>query len=493
MLEFKTEQDRTNALLDLQDKRVSIDSLAQIEEIKNAKVLEPDKDEEEEVVSRETVVPPKAEDKPAVTPVVTPEESFIITKDMIPDEKIRDRSGLEKPIWTYNKPEEIVKAIVNKEKHIRLLENDLLPRATQEGYDRAKAERDEEISKYKQEIEDLKKQKQATIEATKTTPVPPVNLSVVSMDEYNKAVEALSKFNPDSNDFDVFEYTKASNKVISLQNQVFKQDFDQLRKENETLRSNFGQFELTLKQQEEQKKAEIEHNKQVELRQKATDEWVNAAKSVDKFAKDSGFVTPYSFKDLTTEAQVFHQRLAQAWTGKPNVTQEEVEQAEAAYKNEIPSFINKVNEYGIQKPRDYDVWRELDTIDAIRKGWFTDPQTGRWYQRKDVAFPDLDSAYTYYCKITGKTRQQNIDQSNKIINAINKRDTGVVQMDTSKTVTDGTAEAFNLDQASKVLSDVDMRKVLAELRKGNKKPFEEYNRARVTLQLPPLEEAAYSH
>jgi hypothetical protein len=158
----------------------------------------------------------------------------------------------------------------------------------------------------------------------------------------------------------------------------------------------------------------------------------------------------------------------------------------------------KAAQYGINEPRNYRAWLELDQVDAMRAGMYRDPVSKKWVQmhdpisRQPVRLGDMDTAYGRYLDITGK-RAQKINQLLKneregITNALGKRDTSLVSMDSSQTRSDGSGAEMTEEQAIQITEQIDPQGAMAiYMRSGNKQPFEQLNAALKRLGMPELE------
>jgi hypothetical protein len=154
-----------------------------------------------------------------------------------------------------------------------------------------------------------------------------------------------------------------------------------------------------------------------------------------------------------------------------------------------------MKEAGMTPPPNYQTWVELDQIDALRSGLVLDPITKKWQQRNDIRFPNMRAAYLHYKDITGKNldeiRKAKVAGADELAQAINKRDAGVVQMDASRSTTEGEGTAVSEEQARTLLETVDIADVAQQVLIGNMEPLNQVNQARVRLGLPAFDPSEF--
>ena len=203
---------------------------------------------------------------------------------------------------------------------------------------------------------------------------------------------------------------------------------------------------------------------------------------------------------MTQEAVDFHIQLAGLKFNKhPGlVSNEEQMDASQSFLRGDPDIAQKAAQYGINEPRNYRAWVELDQVDAMRSGLYRDPASKKWVQthdpisRQPVRLGDMDTAYSRYLDVTGK-RAQKVNQLLKneregITNALGKRDTSLVSMDSSQARSDGSGAEMTEEQAVQITEQIDPQGAMAiYMRSGNKQPFEQLNAALKRLGMPELE------
>jgi hypothetical protein len=93
------------------------------------------------------------------------------------------------------------------------------------------------------------------------------------------------------------------------------------------------------------------------------------------------------------------------------VTVAERDEAYSKYMKKVPSLLEKVETNGIKAPEDMDKYILLSDVNSIYSGSEYNPETGGWDpilndQGVQVGCVNMDAAYDYYQKKTGKTAEQ---------------------------------------------------------------------------------------
>lgn len=496
-LVFVSDEEKVTALQNIQEQlengvAVSDDEM---ERIKNAEV-QADGEQPANTEPEPSTDPEPKPDVPRETVVVgesKPKRKWEITEDMVPeDATVYDKQlGRERKIWTFgDDPEDIVKTVINEQKQIRHL-YDQLDQTAAELEKARSADRSAELQARIAELE-----KKLAERETRQAENIDKGTATIGDDEYSKLMKQLETFDPSSEDYDVVEHNKVLAKAMRMGQDraaiLVKEEIAKLREDTEKRDSE--RIERDKKAQEDREKQEKQRIQQ-ETAQKAMKQ---AFTEVDEFVRQQEekgsnyYKTGKTFEQMTQEADAFHLELARAVTNKYVVTSDDISQAVARYQSGDQLIRSAASSKGVSPPKDYQVWDELNQIEAIRTGWFCDPLTRKWSRRADVRFPDMDTARDYFDRATGrrseKERQAKVDAQKKITNVLNKRDLSVVQMDTSK-ATEGET-GLTEEQAAEILNqdaDYGMENMMYDYRAGKKDRFDRHNIARQRLGLGALE------
>ena len=511
-LVFETEEAKAEQLASLQDRIESepdnTEIAAEIQRISEAKVQPKEGEEQppEEPQAEEPEVPPQEpepsqevepsqEEQPPETPVQeqAPQKPSWFPKEFVPKETYTDpETGEEKPIWTYDDPktgpERLVKTLVHSQRRIRKLEAQQ-NQVFNEGYEKAKAE-------FEKKLEEAKKTTPPAQTQTPSQLAPPLqhqaisggpqvtNAQIIALEDQLKKVG-----NTESEDYDVTEHAKVQQQLLVAQRQYYDGQIRALSTKTEEAVTTAKTWQ---EKQEEARRAKEEEDARKQREKEAETAFEKTCKDIDTFASAQKLNTGgKTFQQMDREADIFHGKLAQAMTGKYQVTSQDKINAETMFLREDPLTMDRMKEAGLQAPASYDAWNELTQIDAMRNGYYLNPSTMRWEERKDMRFPDMETAADYYAKITGKTknqvRQAQVQGARKITSVLNKRDTGVVTMDESLTQGGSEGDEITQDQATQILENTDMEEAILAYRQGNKTPFDNINKARARWNMPPLD------
>ena len=509
-LVFETEEAKAEQLASLQDRIESEpdngDLAAEIQRISEAKVqpVEGEEQPPEEPQAEEPEVPPQEpepsqevepsqEEAPPQEPAQqqAPQKSSWFPKEFVPKETYTDpETGEEKPIWTYDDPktgpERLAKTLVHSQRRIRKLESQQ-NQVFNEGYEKAKTE-------YEKKLEEAKKtqtpaQPQTPTQPAQRTPAPTLGTTVTPQQLADLEAKLLKAGNTESDDYDVTEHAKVQQELLVKQRQYYDGQIRALSTKTEEAVTTAKTWQ---EKQEEARRAKEEEDARKQREKEAETAFEKTCKDIDAFATAQKLPTGgKTFQQMDREADIFHAKLAQAMTGKYQVTSQDKINAETMFLREDPLTMDRMKEAGLQAPASYNAWNELTQIDAMRNGYYLNPSTMRWEERKDMRFPDMDSAAEYYAKITGKTknqvRQAQVQGARKITSVLNKRDTGVVTMDESLTQGGSEGDEITQDQATQILENTDMEEAILAYRQGNKTPFDNINKARARWNMPPLD------
>ena len=496
---FETEDKKTEALLALEDRLddVTDNDLLEIEKIRNAKVTNPSTEPTDDLpLDEDGEAPelPAASEPDVENPPESPKPNQTwFPSDLIPKETYIDKTtGEEKKFWTYDDPitgpERLAKTLVHGQKRIRKLEDEVLPQALKEGeeigFAKAKAE-------YEAKIAEM--QKVALPQPVNQIVLPQTNHQTESQystaDDVTKAREKLKSLsNTDSNDYDINGHSKAMQEYMFVNDSYKDGLIAETRKISEDKFKSFEETQKTERQKAQELEAKRQQQEQDKLQQEANYKaFKEVSKEIDGYATkpdNTYLAADQSFESMTNDAKLFHVKLAQTATGKVSVNESDIAMAESAYQRKDAVLLQKMTNDGLMAPKNYEKWDRLNKIDAVRTGWIVDPYTGKWEQKKDVRFPDMESADLYLQKITGesaeKLRKAKVDAARQITNAINRRDTGVVQMDPSRG--SGESEAgMTEEQAVSILQSIDVNDMVYEVRQGKMDTVDKFNKAKMRL------------
>lgn len=450
----------------------------------------------EEPVAESVDTPEEPVETPQETPAIQKKETtsdeprnWTITEDDIPkDEYFDKKEGRNRKFITHKNPKDLFKTVINEQKRIHYLEDVLLPQATKEAEERAKAQYEQQMADIRKELESLKASKQALPpQKPAGEPAETGNLQQTGGD-LESAINELKGIDPDS----TIEHTDKLHKALTaalehITNQ--SKTIQSIQQQNQQVAGKFTQFETSQQQRAEQEKL-------AQQQRESEQNWQRACQMVDTFATTNpdfkaefGNVTQ-TFSDMSRDAENFHAQLAGLRFQKsPNATtaQERMEAAQL-YMSGDQGIVQAATQYGFEEPTNYRAWAELDQVDAMRTGLYRDPVSKKWINmvdpvtRKPVHLGDMQTAYGRYLDVSGK-RQQRINQKlnqerESFSNAVSRRDNGLVSMDTNRLRGDGSGRDMSDEQAAQVLEQVDTEAAMADyMRTGNKEQLELINRA----------------
>jgi hypothetical protein len=502
---FKNEEERTNALLNIQKKGANENDLEEIERITKAEIenTEPENTERTETTADDSVQ--QTEEKETVS-----EEkgrNWQITEDLIKkyDENYYDPdSKRERNYITHRTPEDLLKSFKDSQKYIRHIKDDMLPKKVAAAYEQAKAEAKTE---YENHISDLQKKldeanKRQAQPASQQKATSDLNSSDNEIDTILKTLEGVSDEDAIEHVADVKKALIVAMKKITMSKND-KEDI--LRQADQRAAEKFEAYKQERETELREAKKREDAEKQIQLNQQRLKD---ALTELDQFSSSKDFpsefkLTGQKYDDAYKEALAFHNELAEIYTGKtkesfdPKTWRGYEEQASIDFLNKTPAMIEKFNQSGIQKPKNYEKWVFLDNIDAIKNGYFRNPDTNQWEIRYDkktgkaIQFPDVKSAYNYYIEETGLKKKLDLKNGRKntegLIEAINKRDAGVVQLDESALSSSGKGQVLTEDDAIKILNTIDSTDAMRMKMNGNDDAFNKINAALVRLGQKPLE------
>jgi hypothetical protein len=515
-LRFATEEEQAAALAKFTEdgREPTPEDISEIDRITNAPVgdgsapQEPVEPTGEEPASQEPTHQP-AEETQQEASQETPQESvrsFNINEELISqfDEEYTDRNGRRRRTITQKNPEDFLKSYVSAQRRIRYLESEAMSDAENVGYQRAKSEAQKQIEELQSQLNNLKS---ATPQQQAPAPQPeqgqqPTPQQSESSDARKRLQDNLAKISDvkEGDEFDhmptvmsalrdavsvIGELDKTVNKIQTEGTEAFRKS----RETDQEARQRSEQEQATARQQEENQR-----------------KWQNACRLVDGFVASKDCPDEYRldipFDEATRNVMSFHTELAKHYTGKPQsqLTNQDRTEAVAAYLAGNPQLRQRAEQAGLREPDWYKGWVVLDQVDALRNGYYRDPNTKMWRDRfspdsgRRVQFPDMASAFEEFRRITGQSKadvsravKQNTDQ---LVNAINQRDKGLVQMDETKTAGNqqpGTlpeAEATaRIDQLNEI-GGID--EAIRRAAQGDPEMVNQYNEAMSALGQPPI-------
>ena len=495
-LVFKTDAEKVAALEKIQNKPGGA-TPADIEEIDRITEAE---------INEEYIVPPEDSVQPTETEDGTKTDmgrNWQITEDLIKkhDETYYDPdSKRERSYITHKTAEDFLESFKEAQKHIRYIKDDVMPKKISAAAEKAKAEAkveyDTKLSVLQRELE----------EAKKVTVKPPAQQPLVSDDDeiagILETLEGISDEDAIEHVGDVKKALIVAMKKLSMSN-TDKNEL--IRQVEQRATEKFDQYKRDRDAEYAEKKRLEDAEKQALLQQQKileVYEEVNqfvASKDCPKELKLDG----QKHQDALREALGFHSELAELYTGKTKESydsktwRELEEKASVEYLNKTPQLLQKINEAGIKEPKNYRKWVLLDNIDAIRTGYFRNPQTNNWEKRydsktgKEIQFPDFKSAFNYYLDESGLRKVMSIESGRKdtanLIDAMNRRDSGVVQLDESALSGSGSGQVMTEEEANNYLNTVDKQRAIIQKMEGNPEAYNKINAALIRLGETPLD------
>lgn len=499
------------------------DDASIIDQIMAVEVSEADPEiPEEEIVEEPAVVPevpaeapapetpaaPVAPSAPRAPAAPKPRNWTIKEEDIPKDEYFDVREQRQRKFITHTNPQDLFKTLINGQKRIHYLEDILMPQEIKRVTEEAKRTADSEIARLKAENEQLKKGQPAAPAATPAAPAraeaqPAATQNLAdSSKKLSEAMQALKEI-PAENSIEHTDkmynaLTAALENISALSGHI-----NTMQQENKNLTGKFSTFE-------QQQQQTLQQNKVAEEENQRRQSWQTACRMIDTFANTSAdFKKLYgsvdqSFEDMTKEAVTFHAELAGLMMGKhpDTVTNAEQMEAASAYLAKDPKIMQRIAQYGlpINEPKNYQAWVELDQVDAMRGGLYRDPVSKRWVQMQDpvtkqpVRLGDMETAFGKYLDVTGRraemTNQLLKNERQSITNALSRRDTGLVSMDSAQARSDGSGAEMTEEQALAITEQIDPQGAMTiYMRSGgqNREPIDKLNAALRRLGQPELQ------
>ena len=454
-------------------------------------------------------VAPAPSAAPAAPKKSEPRNWVIKEEDIPKDEYFDTKEQKTRKFITHTNPQDLFKTVINEQKRIHYLEDILIPQERQRAADEAKRTYEAEVAKLKAENEQLKKGTPAPSAAPATVAAPQAAVAPVGLGDSSKklseAMAALKDVPADS----AIEHTDKMYTALSaaLENiTALSGHINTMQQQNKEISGKVSNFEANQQQTEQQRQIK-------EKEQQNMQNWQNACRLIDTFATtNQDFKKSYKvdqpFEDMTKESVTFHTELAGILYGKHPDTITNAEQMEAsqAYLRGEPTIVQKAAQYGINEPRNYRAWLELDQVDAMRAGLYRDPVSKRWVQmhdpvtRQPVRLGDMETAFGRYLDVTGKraemTNKLLKNERESITNALGRRDTSLVSMDSTQARSDGSGAEMTEEQAIAITEQIDPRGAMTiYMRSGgqNREHIDKLNAALRRLGMQELEVPALDY
>lgn len=496
-LVFKSDEEKAAALYKIQERGARPEDLEEIERISEAEIIGNSNAEPVQDNTAQPVEKPIEEQVPAEKG-----RSWQIDENLISqiDETYFDpETKRERNYITHRTPEDFLKSFKESQKYIRHIKDEMLPKKVAAAYDKARAETKAE---YDNKVAELQRKLE---EATKRPAQQPVSQPASKDDEIGTILKTLE----DISDEDAIEHVGDVKKalVVAMKRlSLSSSDKEEILKQAEQRAAD--KFETYKREHEstEQARKKAEDEKALALAQQQK---LRAAyEEIDSFVSSKDFPEEYKisgqkYEDALREALAFHNELAEVYTGKtkesydPKTWREIEERAGMEYLNKTPQLLEQIKKTGIQEPKNYKKWVFIDNVDAVKTGYFRNPQTNQWERRfdnktgKEIQFPDIRSAFNYYIDESGLRKSLNIQNGRKstdgLIDAINRRDSGVVQLDESAMSSSGKGQVLTEEDAEKILKTIDPDNAVREKMNGKPDSFNRINAALIRLGQSPLE------
>ncbi len=503
-LTFKTEEERQKAFTAIEEKAggPTAADTDEIDRIMEAEIVsgEVEPSPEEPVVESTQEQPPVVEEKPLEPKDET--RNLVVTEDIISkyDEEYTDEHGRKRPFVTQKNADDFVKSYVHSEKNNQYLKNVRIPQefeaGKKKGMEAAKVEYGEKLTALQKELDEIKAKPVAQPQAAP----PPV------VSDHQTQLNGVMTELGNIAEGDEVEHIDKLKNAIFLQQKVmgenaatYADNINNIKTELEAKNNaRFDQFTANFdsKQEAITKAAET-----TAAQAKAQQNWNNVMSEIDIFAASNEapaeVKTNQKYSDMYEDAKTFHNQLTEAYTGQtrsdytPEDWENKKEVIATMWLNKVPELVGKVNSYGIAEPDNYKAWVKLDQIDAIRTGYWRNPQSNQWEKRygtdgKLVNLGDMNTAYNYLLDNTGE-RERLIKEGKRkevdsVVGAVNKRDKGVVQLDESQMGQKGD-EVITEDAAITIINTISAEYAMREYRIGNPEPLTKLNAA--TKRLNP--------
>ena len=455
-------------------------------------------------------VAPFAGAAPAAAPAMTAEEklnrNWQVTEEQIPKDTYFDKKeGKVRPFITHKDPADLFKTVIHGQKRIHYLEDVLLPQTEQAVAARFQADMD----RLKAENEQLKRAplSQAPVPAAPAAPVAPAPAAATPAPATN-LTDAHAQLAAAMKDLDGIQEGDSFNHTDKLQKGLVAAlaTINALTHQVQATDQRAVLASTKAEQLEQVRTAEAEGRRQQAEQDRVKTEWSKACSLIDSFATNnqdfkSEYGTPgQSFDGMTKDAINFHINLASLlFKAHPQqITNEQQLAASEAYlRGDNQELKQAIQLYGLEEPKNYRAWMELDQVDAMRTGGYRDPVTKRWAQiqdpvtRKPVMLGDMDTAYGRFLDVSGKRalKQQALLKRDResLTNAATRRDGKLVSMDTNRMHGDATGSDLSEQQAVSICETIDSGDAVGEFyRSGNREKLDYLNRALARLGQPAI-------
>jgi len=497
-LTFGSEEERISAMEKLGD---SQDSLAELERIKGAAIVEKPEGQEAPAAGPEPQPQAASVPAPAASPSVPPASTEAAPT---PDVLSLSAKALMDAGFTYKTPEDIIKGLAEKEKYIRELQEQAREKL-RAGGDNAVAQK--RVAELEAEIARLRggasqapssapsAQQQAMssqIAAGSISDVKnilaTVRTELASLEEEAKE-DPYNRTNP--------EYLGRQAKLLSLQAQAI-----------ERISDISVQAATSAERHEAERRAAAARVEREELNNKLRAQTFAEMDSVGNDPELSEYKLPKKSVELESEYIQWRRDVAAAYYGgavsesdpqKRNALEEA-----ALHQLEVrnPDLVKKCQSFGIPAEPTPGVRSYLALVDnlAYRDGWRPDPANPGSYirltrydsatgQEVPVIMPDLVTAIKQRRLEEGVYKQQVAEAYQRgaqgFAAAQAKRDPAVSELNHPSTI--GSSGNATQEWATQYLIDADPEEAIRQYRAGNRTMVDEMNKARAVIGLAPIE------
>lgn len=436
-LTFKSEEERTAALdnlpvsppqgtTDLDDWERDVE--AQEQAILNAQIVE--EGVKDESVSRETVP----------TPEVKPPEPKVVESTTTTEEPLffgRKKSELPEALRKYNTEDDMLEQM----DHAR------------RGIDRIASERDtyrtelekvqarlSEMDALQKKIEELEKKRDTVQKDAEAQG--PVSLAMQSkIDNLSQGISKLKELQDDD-----YVYAKDVRPILD----TYNLELSSARKSLSTIQNDYSSYRKTT----DNKIAELEGKfnniltkeekrlKDEKIKQQVEANLKNFIDISEEFPELKTSRKPFAFNNTENTVERSLVSMCEKLSGKA-VDGPAINRIVNAYLKKDPQVINRMKEEGVLlndyniNEQDIKAYALMSNIDACRRGWLIDKDTGQTFENRDiitgnmVTFPDNKSAYNYLLdkyNIRKKEIQEKVVEAEKrgaqsLESALARRDT----------------------------------------------------------------------
>jgi uncharacterized protein YoxC len=274
------------------------------------------------------------------------------------------------------------------------------------------------------------------------------------------------------------------------------------KKNEDTIAEINEKYQKTQEEAEKKRKADERERQLAEKQAREQEQRQHVNRAMEDFRKShKEFQNEKSYGDMEKDYQNWVYQLASLDTGKPinKISQAETELSVQRYLKKVPSLVDSIQARGLKEPAELKQFLTLSEIEMTRKGYELDPNTGKWKKKldifgKEITLPSVEDAWDYMKKHNGTLAQEMANLQNQtaqtVVKTMSQR-TDPFEIDAPQ-VGANVGEEMNLEQALKILNEMDVDKITdnarAAIRTGQALPpnVELYNRALVKTGAPPI-------